>query len=102
MAGHGPAPPAARRASAIIILIESTLNKPTHARERLTTFLLASGLFLLNVYICRELFHIEYLRHMGSIEGAFIGMSRYITTHWNDLTWFPWWNAGAPFPTTYP
>jgi len=68
----------------------------------LTTFLLASGLFLLNVYICRELFHIEYLRHMGSIEGAFIGMSRYITTHWNDLTWFPWWNAGAPFPTTYP
>jgi hypothetical protein len=78
------------------------LNPSTHSRGRLTTFLLASGLFLLNVYFCRELFHIEYLRFMGSIEGAFIGMSRYITTHWNDLTWFPWWNAGAPFPTTYP
>jgi hypothetical protein len=66
------------------------------------TVLLASGLFLLNVYVCRELFHIGYLRHMGSIEGAFIGMSRYVMTHWNDLTWFPWWNAGAPYPTTYP
>jgi len=55
-----------------------------------------------NVYICRELFRIEYLHQMGSIEGAFIGMSRYVTTHWNDLTWFPLWNGGAPFPTTYP
>lgn len=78
------------------------MNPSTHSRGRLTTFLLALGLFLLNVYICRELFHIEYLRHMGSIEGAFIGMSRYITTHWNDLTWFPLWNDGTPYPITYP
>jgi hypothetical protein len=59
-------------------------------------------LFLLNVYICRELFRIEYLRHMGSIEGAFIGISRYVREHWNDLTWIPLWNAGTPYPTTYP
>ena len=39
---------------------------------------------------------------MGSIEGAFIGMARYIGQHWNDLTWFPLWSAGTPFPTTYP
>jgi hypothetical protein len=69
---------------------------------RLTTLLMAVGLFLLNVYICRDLFHIEYLRHMGSIEGAFIGMSRYIMAHWPDLKWFPLWLDGIPYPTTYP
>lgn len=68
----------------------------------LQTALLAFALFLLNFYICHELFHIEYLRFMGSIEGAFIGISRYITAHWNDLTWFSLWNDGTPYPTTYP
>jgi hypothetical protein len=68
----------------------------------LGTALLALALFLLNLYICHELFRIEYLRFMGSIEGAFIGISRYAMAHWNDLTWFPLWNAGTPYPTTYP
>lgn len=63
---------------------------------------LAIALFLLNFYICHELFRIEYLRFMGSIEGAFIGISRYATAHWTDLTWFPLWNDGTPYPTTYP
>jgi hypothetical protein len=66
------------------------------------TLVLALALFLLNFYLCHELFGIEYLVHMGSIEGAFIGLSRYINAHWNDLTWFPLWNAGIPYPTTYP
>ncbi len=68
----------------------------------LQTALLALALFLLNLYICHELFRIEYLRFMGSIEGAFIGISRYAMAHWNDLTWFPLWNEGTPYPTTYP
>ena len=66
------------------------------------TALLALALFLLNLYICRELFRIEYLPFMGSIEGAFIGISRYIQAHWSDLTWYPLLNDGTPFPTTYP
>ena len=69
---------------------------------RVKTTLLALALFLLNLYICHELFGIEYLRFMGSIEGAFIGLSRYVIAHWNDLTWFPLWNDGIPYPTTYP
>ncbi len=69
---------------------------------RLKTAGLALALFLLNFYICHELFSVEYLRFMGSIEGAFIGISRYAAAHWNDLTWFPLWNAGTPYPTTYP
>ena len=50
------------------------------------TVLLALALFALNLYICHELFSIEYLRHMGSIEGAFIGISRYAMHHWRDLS----------------
>src|ERR1700722_13044809 len=68
----------------------------------LQTALLALALFLLNLYICHELFRIEYTRFAGSIEGAFIGISRYAMAHWNDLTWFALWNDGTPYPTTYP
>jgi len=62
----------------------------------------AIALFLANVYLCRELFRTEWLRHMGSIEGAYIGISRYILDHWGDLSWFPLWYAGVPYQNTYP
>src|SRR5579872_2699366 len=60
------------------------------------------ALFLGNVYVCRELFRIEWLKHMGSIEGAYIGISRYILGHWHDLSWFPLWYNGVPYQNTYP
>jgi hypothetical protein len=70
--------------------------------ERVKSLLLAIVLFLANVYICRELFRVEYLPNMGSIEGAYIGISRYAMTHWRDLTWFPLWYDGIPYQNTYP
>jgi hypothetical protein len=60
------------------------------------------ALFLGNAYICLDLFHIEWLRHMGSIEGAYIGISRYAMEHWRDLSWFPLWYNGVPYQNTYP
>jgi hypothetical protein len=71
-------------------------------RERLKSPLLAILLFLANLYVCRELFRVEYLRHMGSIEAAYIGISRYAMGHWRDLTWFPLWYNGIPYQNTYP
>src|ERR1700685_56867 len=59
-------------------------------------------LFLANFYVCRGLFSIEYLRHMGSIEASFIGISRWVLAHHGDLTWFPLWYDGIPFQNTYP
>jgi hypothetical protein len=59
-------------------------------------------LFLANLYICRDLFRVEWLRHMGSIEGAYIGISRYALAHWGDLSWFPLWYNGVPYQNTYP
>ena len=70
--------------------------------SRLKTVSLASALFLLNLYVCHELFGIEYLSHMGSIEGAYIGISRYAMAHWRDLSWFPLWYDGIPYQNTYP
>jgi hypothetical protein len=53
------------------------------------------------VYIVRELFAVEYLRFMGSIEGAYIGLARQLSQHW-DLRWWPLWYAGIPYQNTYP
>jgi hypothetical protein len=69
---------------------------------RLKTVSLALVLFLLNAYICRGLFSVEYLQYMGSNEGAYIGISRYAMTHWRDLRWFPLWYDGIPYQNTYP
>lgn len=39
---------------------------------------------------------------MGSIEGAFIGLARYIRDHSPHLSWMPLWYGGIPFPDSYP
>jgi hypothetical protein len=69
---------------------------------RLKSISMAVALFAMNVYVCRELFHVEYLRHMGSIEGAYIGIARYAMAHFGDLSWFPLWYGGIPYQNTYP
>ncbi|MGA3188406.1 MAG: hypothetical protein ABSF22_14975 [Bryobacteraceae bacterium] len=62
----------------------------------------AALLFSLNAYICRELFRVEYTNYWLSIEGAYIGISRYILDHWHDFMWFPLWYGGIPFQNAYP
>jgi hypothetical protein len=62
----------------------------------------AAGLFAINLYVCRELMWIEYLKQMGSIEAAFISLARYISLHAPDLTWFPLWYNGIPYQDSYP
>jgi len=70
--------------------------------HRTQSLVLAALLFLINAYVCRGLFAMEYLRHMGSIEAAYIGISRYMLAHWHDYSWFPVWYAGIPAQNTYP
>ena len=59
-------------------------------------------LLALNGYICRELFTTEYTQHMGSIESAYISLSRWIMEHPWELKWFPLWYGGIPFQNAYP
>jgi hypothetical protein len=72
------------------------------ANSALRTAALSAALFAVNVYVCRELFRIEYLKHMGSIEALFITLARYARDHWGDLAWFPLWYSGVPYQNTYP
>jgi len=60
------------------------------------------ALLALNVFFTKELFTLEYSQYMGSIEAAFISISRYMLENWRDLTWFPLWYGGIPFQNSYP
>ena len=59
-------------------------------------------IFALNCYFARDLFRLEYSQYMGSIEAAYISISRYMIANWPDLTWFPLWYGGIPFQNSYP
>lgn len=61
----------------------------------------AAVLFALNIWICRRLFRIEYTQHFNSVEGFFIAIARYASTHWGHLSWWPLWHCGMPFRDTY-
>ncbi len=58
-------------------------------------------LLLVNLWVCRDLFRTEYTVHLGSIEAAYVALSRYIIENWRDLTWFPLWYTGIPFQNAY-
>jgi hypothetical protein len=59
-------------------------------------------LFVVNAYICFRLFKLEYSQFMGSIEAAYIGISRHILSSGGDLRWWPAWYEGIPFQNAYP
>ena len=59
-------------------------------------------IFALNCYFAKDLFRLEYSQFMGSIEAAYISISRYMIANWRDLTWFPLWYGGIPFQNSYP
>lgn len=62
----------------------------------------AMALFVLNALVCRELFFLEYSKFLGSIEAAYIGISRYAIAHPFEWDWFPLWYGGVPYHNTYP
>lgn len=62
----------------------------------------AGVLFAVNAFVTLRLFRSDYIDQMGSIDGVFIGLARYIRDHFHDLTWFPLWYGGIPYPDSYP
>ena len=80
-------------------------SEPSIQHERLfswRTLAWAIALFALNALVCRELFTIEYTKFLGSIEAAYIGISRYAIEHPFEWGWFPQWYGGIPYHNTYP
>src|SRR5579872_3097119 len=58
-------------------------------------------IFAINVFICRELFGIEFLNTLSSNDGLFIAVSRFYKEHGTGGGWFPWLNAGMPIENVY-
>jgi hypothetical protein len=74
---------------------------PARWKANLTILLYIATLLWVNVYISRDLFSIEFTRHLQSNEGTFIAIARVIIQHPTDLLWWPFWNIGMPFQNTY-
>ncbi len=66
------------------------------------TALYIAALLALNSWIMARVFKTEYSPFLSSIEGAYIGISRWLITHWQSPGWFPLWYAGIPVENTYP
>lgn len=60
------------------------------------------SLLVLNAWIIARAFKTEWVPWMSSIEGSYIGLSRWIQGHWLDLGWNPLWYGGVPFENSYP
>jgi len=71
------------------------------ARDRLADIGAAILLYALNVFVAWRLFFAEYTPHFNSVEGAFIGLARYMSRHLGHWSWYPIWNCGMPFQDTY-
>jgi hypothetical protein len=59
------------------------------------------AVFAVNAWVVWRLFFTEYLDQLGSVEGEFIAMARYIQRHWPAYDWFSMWAAGYPVARTY-
>jgi hypothetical protein len=59
-------------------------------------------LIAVNLYIVRELFHVEYTAQMHSIEGTYMAISRVLMESPSAVwSWWPYWFCGIPFANTY-
>ena len=70
-------------------------------RPGLRTSFAVAILIAINAYVARDLFTAEFIHQMGSVEGSFIAISRWMIEHWGDLKWFPLWFTGMPFLKIY-
>lgn len=59
-------------------------------------------LFVFNAVIVSRLFGLEWGTHLGSVEGAYIGITKYFAAHGYSFGWFPLWYGGEPLQNTYP
>jgi hypothetical protein len=74
----------------------------SHARSRaILMWVVPAGIFLLNAFICRELFTSGFLSNLSSNEGAFVSIARFFRENPTDWRWFPWFNTGMPIENAY-
>ncbi|HYM11011.1 MAG TPA: hypothetical protein VEU62_09765, partial [Bryobacterales bacterium] len=61
----------------------------------------AAVIFAFNLALVGHLVTADRLIYRGSIEGAFIGLARFLSHHPNPFGWYPYWYGGTPIQFTY-
>lgn len=80
--------------------MEHTLNGSRV--RKLLPWAYAAALAWINIYICREIFFLNYTPYTNSMHGVWMAMARLAPAdHWIRPTWWPFWYCGAPFEYTY-
>jgi hypothetical protein len=78
-------------------------NPPPAARASpaLATVAAMALVFAVNAAVCWRLWFADFYNQMGSVEGSFIAIARYLMLHPADHRWFPMWFCGIPFTRVY-
>jgi hypothetical protein len=75
--------------------------KPFGRIETLRAAFYLLTLLWINVYICRDMFF-GSTAHMGSMHGFWTALAARGGGSWFHATWWPFWDNGIPFESTYP
>jgi hypothetical protein len=78
----------------------------TDVRRIWRTEAVRAGLYTLllvwiNTYICRDMFT-GWSTQMGSMHGFWTALAARAGSGWFHATWWPYWDMGIPFESTYP
>ena len=77
-------------------------NNTREGKPILRKLIYPLALLLLNLALVRGLFHSEYIANLGSTEGTFVELTRYLSAHPTGMfDWWPYWECGLPFQNTY-
>jgi hypothetical protein len=74
---------------------------PSGRIETLRAVFYLLTLLWINVYICRDMFF-GSTAHMGSMHGFWTALATRAGGSWFHATWWPFWDNGIPFESTYP
>ena len=73
----------------------------TTRSEAMLAVVYGLALVWLNVYVCRDMFY-GSTTYMGSMHGFWTALATRAGTSWFHATWWPFWDLGIPFESTYP
>jgi hypothetical protein len=74
---------------------------PSGRSETLRAALYFLALLWINAYVCRDMFF-RSTAYMGSMHGFWTALATRAGSSWFHATWWPFWDNGIPFESTYP
>ena len=74
----------------------------TSGSRKLLPVVYAAVLAWIQIYICREIFFLDYTGYTNSMHGFWMALARLAPAgHWIRPVWWPFWYGGMPYEYTY-